>query len=154
MERQFQINWQALILEAKQRRKKLGITQERLAALAGVSMPTISHFENGDKDIRLSSVNGIIKVLGLLDERILEFPESKPRNDYDRELVLFVGRDRHKKISCAISKEALEDHFGGKGEVLKIFSAHQEQIEHEARKKYLADRLEPDGTILIHTTNF
>jgi DNA-binding XRE family transcriptional regulator len=48
MERQFRINWPAIVEEAKQRRKSQKLTQQRLGELAGVSTPTISHFERGD----------------------------------------------------------------------------------------------------------
>ena len=73
MERQFRINWFAIVEEAKQRRKSQKLTQQRLGELAGVSTPTISHFEGGERDIQLSTVTNILGVLGMLDERVLVF---------------------------------------------------------------------------------
>lgn len=67
MERQFQLNWTALVEEAIKRRKALGLTQQRLAVLANISTPTVSRFENHKEDIQLSSILAILKVLGMLD---------------------------------------------------------------------------------------
>lgn len=152
MERQFQINWRALVEEAKQRRKEQRLTQKRLATLAGVSTPTISRFESGKKDIQLSSIINILTVLGMIDERNLTFMEPKERYDFSRAAVLFSGKDGEKIVQCAISQEALEDHFDDK-DPIKMFVANRERIEHEARRKYLTNKLEADGSILIRTTD-
>jgi hypothetical protein len=58
--------------------------------------------------------------------------------------------DNDKILPCAISREALDDHFGGDNkDKLKFFNANRERIEHAARRKYLADRVERDGSVLI-----
>lgn len=67
MERQFCLNWKVIVAEAKMRRKSLRLTQVRLAQLAGVSTPTLSRFENNEKDIQLSTVLRILTVLGMTD---------------------------------------------------------------------------------------
>lgn len=122
--------------------------------MAGVSTPTISRFENGEKDVQLSSIINILTQLGMVDERRLVFPESKERYDFDRGAVLFSGRDGEKAVQCAISKEALEDHFGGDNkDPLKMFVANRERIEHEARRKYFSTHLEADGSVLIRTVD-
>ena len=150
MERQFRINWPAIVEEAKQRRKSQKLTQQRLAELAGVSTPTISRFESGEKDIQLSSVTNILGVLGMLDERVLVFPDPEPRSN--GQSVLFRGRDGDLIVRCAISREALADHFNGDNkDLLKVFKANRERIEYEARRKYLAGRLESDLSVLIRT---
>ncbi len=152
MERQFRVNWPAIVEEAKQRRKGHRLTQARLATLAGVSTPTVSRFESGEKDILLSSITRILAVLGMVDERVLSFPKSDARYDSLRMVVLFAGKDGDKTISCAISLEALEDHFDGDNrDPVKVFRANRECIEHEARRKYLAGRLHSDGSVLIET---
>jgi transcriptional regulator with XRE-family HTH domain len=154
MEWEFRINWFALVEEAKQRRKSQKLTQRRLAQLAGVSTPTVSRFENGEKDIQLSSITSILGVLGMLDERVLVFPDNQANHDQLRDIVLFHGRDGDKEIRCAISREALEDHFDGDDrDPLKVFRANRERIEHEARRKYLAGKMENDGSVLIRTTD-
>ena len=122
--------------------------------LAGVSTPTISRFESGEKDVQLSSVISILTVLGMVDKRHLVFPSPKERYDPDRMVVLFKGQDGEKTVQCAISQEALEDHLGGDDkDPLKVFVANRESIEHEARRKYFANQLETDGSILIRTTD-
>jgi cytidine deaminase len=123
---------------------------QRLGELAGVSTPTISHFEGGERDIQLSTVTNILGVLGMLDERVLVFNGVHAHYDPMRMVVLFKGQDGEKTIPCAISREALDDHFDGDNkDKLKVFKASRERIEHEARRKYLADLVESDGSVLI-----
>ena len=151
MEKQLRINWPAIVEEAKQRRKALKLTQQRLAELAGVSAPTISHFENGQKDIQLSTITRILGALGMLDERVLTFPNPKPHYDTDRMSVSFEGRDGEAIVRCAISEEALEDHFGDGEEPVPTFQANHDRIEAEARRKYLAGLVRPDGSVLVES---
>jgi len=154
MERQFRINWTLLVEEAKQRRIELKLTQQQLALLADVSTPTISRFENGKKDIQLSSIFHILKVLGMTDQRTLHFPNPDPIYLPDRMVVRFWGQDGDKKIQFEISSEALDDHFNGQSkDKLKIFKAHQARIEHEARRKYLANSTTSNESILIKTSD-
>ncbi|MEP7243420.1 MAG: DUF1488 family protein [Gammaproteobacteria bacterium] len=152
MERQFRINWQAIVEEAKQRRKSQKLTQQRLADLASVSTPTVSRFESGEKDIQLSTVTSILSVLGMLDERVLVFPDNDAYYDPARGVICFKGKDGDRTVTCAISREALDDHFEGDNkDKLKVFRANRERMEYEARRKYLAGRTEPDGSVLIKT---
>lgn len=86
----------------------------------------------------------------MLDERVLVFPDASAHYDPSRMVVLFKGRDGDKIITCAISREALDDHFGGDNkDKLKVFNANRDRIEHEARRKYLARRVESDGSVII-----
>ncbi|MBO8181552.1 MAG: CBS domain-containing protein [Archaeoglobus sp.] len=55
------------IEEIKRRRKKLGITQKKLAELVGVSQPLIARIESGDIDPKLSLVKKIFEVLESLE---------------------------------------------------------------------------------------
>lgn len=85
-----------------------------------------------------------------MDGRTLIFPGSDGRYDSGRMVFLFSGNDGEKTVPCAISYEALADHFDGDNEEpVKVFRKHRERIEHEARRKYLAGRLESDGSVLI-----
>jgi len=68
MERNIQLNWQLLVEEAVKRRKEQKISQRRLAAIAGISQPTISRFEQQRDDIQLSSAMKILDVLGLIEK--------------------------------------------------------------------------------------
>jgi transcriptional regulator with XRE-family HTH domain len=152
MEGKFRLNWPAIVEEAKQRRKGQKLTQRRLGQLAGVSTPTVSRFENGAKDIQLSSVTSILGVLGMLDDRTLVFPGTPARYDAVRGVAIFDGRDGDRTMRCGISREALEDHFGGEDKnPVKVVRMHRERIEHEARRKYLSGRVEADGSVLVRT---
>lgn len=62
------LNWDALVDEAVRRRKTEGLTQVQLAALAGVSAPTIISFEKGDKGLSLSKAIDILAALGLTEK--------------------------------------------------------------------------------------
>jgi predicted transcriptional regulator len=55
------------IEEIKRKRKKLGITQKKLAELVGVSQPLIARIESGDIDPKLSLVKKIFEVLESLE---------------------------------------------------------------------------------------
>lgn len=126
-----------------------------MAQLAKVSTPTVSRFESGDNDIKASSALHILSVLGMTDKRELTFAASEARYDFSREIVLFNGTDGDKIIECAISREALEDHFGADNtNLVKIFHKHNEAIEHLARRKYLTGNNEVNKTVLITTEDF
>ncbi|WP_179041785.1 helix-turn-helix domain-containing protein [Sphingobium lactosutens] len=60
------LNWRALVDEAVRRRKAEQLTQRDLAALAGVSAPTIVAFERGNTRLRMDKAFDILLVLGLL----------------------------------------------------------------------------------------
>ena len=150
MEEQLRINWPAVVEAAKQKRKTLKLTQQRLAELAGVSAPTVSHFENGQKDIQLSTITRILGVLGMLDERVLIFPRPGRRATIPVE-CRFGSTDvtAEKTVRCAISDEALEDHFGDTRRSSANVS-RQPRKNREARhgRKYLAGDVKPDGSVL------
>jgi len=65
MERNIRLNWQALVEEAVRRRKEQRLTQEQLAVLAGVSKPTLNHFEAGKTTVTLESALKILRMLSL-----------------------------------------------------------------------------------------
>ena len=71
------------------------------------------------------------------------------------EVVVFWGQDGESRVRCAISREALDDHFQGDDkDKLEVFRANRQAIEQEARRKYLAGETEPDGSVLIRTGDF
>lgn len=59
------IDWRAVVDEAVRRRKQDGLTQRDLAALAGVSVPTVSAFEKGEINLRFERIVAILDSLGL-----------------------------------------------------------------------------------------
>ncbi len=132
----------------------MNLTQKQLAALAKVSAPTVSRFELNAEDIQLSSALAILAVLGMTDKRSLVFPESEHHYDSSRG-VIFWGQDGESRVRCQISREALDDHFS-EGDRLRpeaAFKKHRPEIEAYARRKYLYGQTEPDGTVLIRTTD-
>jgi transcriptional regulator with XRE-family HTH domain len=157
MERNFRLDWPALVEEARRRRKAENLTQARLAAIADVSTPTVSRFEGGDKNIQLASVLAILNALGMIERSPIEFPEKAERFDPDRDAVLFSGRTAKGEVACAVSGEALEDRYGAKGVSARAriaaFRAHRREIEEEARRKFVARALEKDGSVLVRTAD-
>jgi hypothetical protein len=64
-------------------------------------------------------------------------------------------------VKCAISREALDDHFGSAGtsgrtneERLETFRKNRSAIERMARHKYLSWPVEEIETVLIKTEDF
>jgi len=89
-------------------------------------------------------------MLGLLDERKLDFPNKEALYLPDRMVVVFWGQSGNEAIRCEITQEALSYRYHGEGqEALKTFKSSRFDIEHEARRKFLAEKLEDDGRILI-----
>src|SRR5215469_9815109 len=87
-----------------------------------------------------------------LERHDLQFPAPKESFDFGRDMVFFYGRDGETWVRCAISGEALDDHFHGGGkDKLKVFRANRQPIEQEVRRKYLAGDTELDGSILIQS---
>jgi transcriptional regulator with XRE-family HTH domain len=60
-----QFDWPEIVASAKRRRLVMKLTQRRLAAVAGISLPTVVKFEAG-QDIRISSALAILKILDML----------------------------------------------------------------------------------------
>jgi transcriptional regulator with XRE-family HTH domain len=129
------------------------LTQKQLASLAKVSTPTVSRFENAEKDLRLSSVVSLLDVLGMSDKRTLTFPDEERHCEAAHGAVAFWGQDGTQRVLCRISREALDDHFS-EGDRLRpeaTFDKHRQRIEALARRKYLCGRHESDGSVLIRT---
>ncbi|HWO36922.1 MAG TPA: DUF1488 domain-containing protein, partial [Candidatus Acidoferrum sp.] len=82
----------------------------------------------------------------------LRFPDRREAFIFDREVVVFWGQDGESRVQCAISQEALDDHFKGDNkDKLEVFRTNRQAIEEEARKKYLAGATETDGSVFIRT---
>jgi len=131
------------------------LTQKQLASLAHVSTPTVSRFENAEKDLQLSSVVSILDVLGMSDKRTLTFPDAEARYESSRGTMAFCGEDGTQRVLCRILREALDDHFSEDGRLRPeaAFKTHRKEIEALARRKYLSGQREPDGSVLIRTTD-
>ncbi|HVH61855.1 MAG TPA: DUF1488 family protein, partial [Candidatus Sulfotelmatobacter sp.] len=71
---------------------------------------------------------------------------------FERDMVLFYGQDGEACVRCAITRDALDDHFRGDArDKLEVFRANRPSIEQEVRRRYLAGDTELDGSILIRS---
>ncbi|MCH8112478.1 MAG: helix-turn-helix transcriptional regulator [Proteobacteria bacterium] len=61
------LNWENLVVEAVRIRKQEKLTQRQLAALAGVTQPTVVKFEKGSTMMRVESALSILAALGLAE---------------------------------------------------------------------------------------
>jgi len=105
-----------------------------------------------DMDIKPFTTFVAERVKWSLAQHDLTFPEPEARSVFDRMVVTFWGQDGQTRVRCAISREALDDHFKGDGkDKLQVFQANRQAIEQDARNKYLAGDTEADGSILIRT---
>jgi len=132
----------------------MNLTQRQLAALAKVSTPTISRFEQADRNIQLSSVLAILDVLGMTDKRTLVFTDQAPSFD-GSDAAVFWGQDGETRVRCRIERAALDDHFSDHGRLRPqaAFKRYRRDIEALCRRKYLLGRTEPDGSVLIRTSD-
>jgi hypothetical protein len=88
----------------------------------------------------------------------LTFNNPAPKHDLSRDVVTFVGEALGTQVTCAISREALDDNFGTAGtsgrtsdERLETFRKNRSAIEHMARYKYLFWPVEEIEAVLIKT---
>jgi hypothetical protein len=88
----------------------------------------------------------------------LTFNNSALKYDQSRDIVTFSGEALGIPVSCAISREALDDNFGPAGasgrtneERLETFRKNRSAIEHMARHKYLFWPVEEIEAVLIKT---
>jgi hypothetical protein len=88
----------------------------------------------------------------------IHFADARPRYDFDRDVVIFPAEDaRGERVLCAISREALDDHFGTDGQTndrrVEAFRHHRQEIERMAREVYLHGPVPPDGSVLVKTAD-
>jgi fido (protein-threonine AMPylation protein) len=87
-----------------------------------------------------------------LERHDLTFPDPKESFIFERDIVFFYGQDGEAWVRCAISREALDDHFHADGkDKLEVFRANRQAVEQEVRRKYIAGDTEVDGSILIRS---
>jgi hypothetical protein len=107
------------------------------------------------RDQTLKAVEEHRSIMAGLD---LTFNNSPPKHDFTRDIVTFDGEALGAKVSCAISREALDDHFGSAGtsgrtpeERQATFRKNRSPIERMAREKYLYLPVEDIEAVLIKT---
>jgi hypothetical protein len=84
----------------------------------------------------------------------IEFTPDESYEHHRRSVVWFNAVDDEKVISCAISLEALNEHFGAYADdPLPAFRKHRQEIWDLAAKLINQRRFEADGTILIQSAD-
>lgn len=104
------------------------------------------------RDIALKAVGFNRKTLPGMD---ITFSNLPARYDFDRDLVTFNGEALGSGVTCAISREAIEDHFDAddlnKDGRIEAFVKNRSKIEQMARAKYLSWPVEEPEAVLIKT---
>lgn len=100
-------------LEIREKRKKLGFTQKKLAELVGVSTQTINGYENG-KEIPSTKHHVLDKILSLNESNIL--------NNSDGDNIKFSGYDRR----IVELNERINEH----NEIIKLLKKDSEEAKH------------------------
>ncbi len=104
------------------------------------------------RDLTLKTVGLRRSTIAGLD---LAFDNPPVRYDISRDIVTFAGTALGSSVACAISREALDDHFGTDGqdqkERVESVLRNRSRIELMARAKYLAWPVEEPGAVLIKT---
>ena len=74
--------------------------------------------------------------------------------DGSRMVVLFPAESGGRQINCAVSIEALKDHFARDHLTpLETFRAHRWQLERMAEYLIVRKRFESDGSVLVRSQN-
>jgi hypothetical protein len=106
------------------------------------------------RDLTLRTVGAARSVVPNMD---LEFDNAPPRYDVGRDVMAFTARTLGGQVACAISREALDDHFGSDGldkeGRMQAFLRHRTKIEQIARAKYLNAPIEEPDAVLVKTSD-
>jgi hypothetical protein len=104
------------------------------------------------RDLALKAVGGRRSMIPRLD---LSFNNSPVHYDFSRDVVTFAGDAAGRPIACAISREALDDHFGadglGREGRMECFLKNRSKIEPLARTKYLSWPVDEPDAVLVKT---
>lgn len=104
------------------------------------------------RDTMLKTADATRSIVPGLD---LEFANAAARYDFERDVVAFLGHAIGKPVRCAISREALDDHFGtddlSPKHRLERFREHRSEIERMLKTKYLTWPVEEAGAVLLKT---
>jgi hypothetical protein len=125
-----------------------GLTWRQLLAEAlGQLRPAI-------RDLTLKVIDGRRSMIPGLD---LTFNNPPVRYESSRDVVTFAGTALSSPVLCAVSREALDDHFGAdglgqKGRV-ETFNKNRSKIELMARSKYLSRPVDELDSVLIKTAD-
>lgn len=102
-----------------------------------------------------------LKVVGatrsIVPDLELQFAAPVARYDFERDVVTFIGNAGSESVRCAVSREALEDHFEANGldqaGRLTKFRENRTVIEQMIQTKYLSWPVEEIGAVLLKTND-
>jgi hypothetical protein len=104
------------------------------------------------RDYVLKVIDARRSIIPRLD---LTFKNDVPRYDSQRHIITFAGKALGSGVSCAISREAIDDYFKATGlsnkERLEKFHERRSIFERMAREKYLHWPVEEPEAILVKT---
>ncbi|MBT1516219.1 DUF1488 family protein [Bradyrhizobium sp. SRL28] len=106
-----------------------------------------------------SARDSTLKIAGVHRSTIpgldLTFDNPPVRHDFSRDIVTFQGSALGSSVACAISREALDNHFGTDGQDPKgrveAVLRNRSRVELMARAKYLSWPVDEPGAVLIKT---
>lgn len=114
----------------------------------------LSEVNGFTRDLTLKTVGALRSSLPGLD---LTFNNPPARYDFSRDVVTFSGEALGKAVPCAISREALDDHFGTDGldneGRVQAFLKNRSKIEQMAKLKYLSSPIEEPDSVLLKTAD-
>jgi hypothetical protein len=114
----------------------------------------MSQLDARSRDLTLKVLGRARKILPGTD---LTFNNPPARYDGSRDVIFFDGTSLGHPVRCAVSGEALEDHFGadggGQNGRLEAFRKHRSKIERHLRTKYLSEPVEEAETVLLRTAD-
>jgi len=91
----YPIDWTAVVDEAIKRRKREGLTQAELAAISGVSTPTVRALEQGEANMHFGSIASILEALGML---------TRPLSEGEFPGFLHAARRRWAELTSALPR--------------------------------------------------
>jgi hypothetical protein len=108
--------------------------------------------------VRDQVLHAVGAVRNIIPGSDIQFADARPRYDFDRDIVIFPAEDATgERVVCAISREALDDHFGTDKQTndqrVETFRRHRQEIERMARDVYLHNPVPTDGSVLVKTAD-
>lgn len=150
---------QALIEALSERRpKELKLVWEEAFARGrnwrGLLLEALSHLSGLSRDLLLKALDNLRKIVPGLE---LAFHNPPVRYDSGRDIVAFDGEALGSKVECAVSREALDEHFGANGldrrGRLEAFQKNRSAIERLLRAKYLTWPIEEAETVVLKSAD-
>ena len=137
------------------------LTREDRDPLTSVAVVVVDkspsqHF--GDRNRQTEQARAaVVERLSRIPGLDLTFNNPPAHYDFKRDIVTFEGEALGKPVNCAISREALDDHFGNDGVEqdgrIQKFLDNRSTIEQMARTKFLSWPIEDVDIVLIKTTD-